>query len=175
MSTSRDLTAIIGLRAQLDAAPAGPPLASADEVARSALGLTLGALLAGQGGAFQIVRFAEDGGSVWVADGLKGLSMDDLVRAIAGALQPPAYAMALVQPLRAAGDPTIRGVQCRAMRGDDIAELRADVTGADGPAAGRGVGAWAGRRGRTSDDRSRWIGVPPTVPVTLPMLGVAEA
>ncbi len=122
-----------------------------------------------------IVRFADDGVSIWMVDHLGQLRLDDFVRAIAQVHLPAAHAVAVVQPLRQGGDPTLRGVHCRAAYHDEIIELSGEVEGAGGPPEGRSVPKWRVRTGRVTDDRGRWIGVPPTVPIELPMLDAAEA
>ncbi len=165
------------LRAAFDVWPADRPAPeSVDDVLRGALAVTGAEILRGPRALLFILRVADDGASLWKADALPpGVSVEDLVRAIAGQFEPAAHAMAVVQPMRAPGDPTVRGVWGRAMLGDDVVEARGKVEGADGPPEARKVHRWELRHGRATDDRGRWIGVPPTVAIHLPMLDAAEA
>jgi hypothetical protein len=172
----RDFSGLANLRAAFDVWPAGQALpANVDDVARGAFALTLRDLLNGRGATVNLVRFADDGVSVWLLDALDRVTLEDFVRAVAGAFEPAAFAVAVVQPMKAPGDPTVRGVHCRAMFGDDLLDLSGEVAGADGPVDARGVPNWTVRKGRANDDRGRWIGVPPTIEIRLPMLGIAES
>ena len=170
-----DLSGPANLRAALNVWPADKPLSTPDDVARAAFAITLGDVLAGEGAAINLLRFAEDGGSVWLLDALEGVSIEDFVRAVAGVFEPAAYAIAVIQPMYAPGDPALRGVTCRAALGDDVIELTGEVAPVPGQPDARHVPQWNVRRGRTHTDAARWIGVPPTVEVRLPMFGVGEA
>lgn len=175
-TSTRDLSTHANLRAAFNLWPPGTPLPTVvDDVARAALALTLTDLLRGRGANVQIVRFADDEVSVWLLDALDGVTLQDLVRAVAGAFEPAAFAIGAVQPMRADGDPTVRGVHCRAMLGDAIIELTGKVTGLAGPPEQRDVPEWTPRRGHAHADEARWLGVPPTVGISLPMLGAAQA
>lgn len=166
-----DLTARANLRAAFDLWPAGRPLPrDVDAVARAALELALGDVLGPRATTVHLVRFAEDDVSVWLADAIEPVSLDDFVRAVAGFALPPAYAVAALLPMRAGGAAAppgapVHGVVLRAACGDALIELVGHV---ERPGE---VARWSARHGRAHDDRGRWIGVPPTVEVSLPMLG----
>lgn len=171
-----DFTRRANLRAAFDVWPVGAPLpATAEDVARGALALTLRDVVAGSAATVHLVRFAEDGVSLWLLDALAGVRIEDLVRAIARLYVPSAYAVAVVQPMRTPGDTTVRGVHVRAAHHDDLIELQGDVVGADGPLEGRSIVTWTARSTRLTDVRARWIGVPPTVDIDLPLLDAGEA
>ena len=167
-------TQLTNLRAAFGLWDEGKPLPrDARSVARAALQITVGDMLRGRGANLILVRFADDDVSEWRLDALHRLAMVDLIRAVAGALEPAAYAIALIQPMHAPSDPTLRGVHCRAACGDELFELTGDVV--YNPGQESSIPTWAGREGRVTDPTGRWIGVPPTVPIALPMLGVGEA
>lgn len=170
----RDLSAAANLRVAFDVWPPGAPLpATLDDVARAAFAVTLSEVIAGRAATVNLVRFAADGASVWRLDALEGVGVEDFVRAVVQAFEPHAFAVAVVQPMKAQGDPTVRGVHCKAMLGDEVIELVGDVV--DGPLHARSVPTWRRRAGRATDDRGRWIGVPPTVEIRLPMRDAADA
>lgn len=171
-----DFSVDANLRAAFDVWPKGRALPrTAEEVARAGFALLLRDLLHDRAAPLNIVRFADDGVSIWMVDNLGRISLDDFVRAVAQIHLPPAHAIAALQPMRAEGDAAIHGVHCRAAFHDDIVELAGEVEGSEGPPEGRSVPKWKMRSGRVNDDRGRWIGVKPTIEIELPMLGAAES
>lgn len=171
-----DFTRRANLRAAFDLWPPGRPMpTTADDVAKAALGLTVGDVFAGRGAPLMVLRFARDDVSMWLLDALAGVSIEDFVRAVARRYEPHAYAMAVVRPMWAAPDPTVRGVTCRAVCGDDLVEVTGRVQGADGPPDERALVDFEARAARLTEPKTRWIGVPPTVDVDLPMLDAGEA
>ncbi len=172
----QDFSSRANLRVAFDVWPAeAPPPSSAADVVRGALRLTVGDLLGERLAPLVVLRFSTDGVSLWCMDGLMGVTIEDLVRGIGAAFSPPAHALAVVESATSQPDGLLRAVRCRAMFGDDIVECVGEVVGADGPPAGRSIPRWKERRGTASDDRARWIGVPPTVELRFPMLDAAEA
>jgi hypothetical protein len=172
----RDHSQTMNLRAAFEVWPAGRPLPTTpDEAVTGAFDLVLNDVVVGRAATANLIRYADDGVSVWMVDAVVGMSFEDLIRGVACAFEPPAYAMVVVQPMHAPGDPTVRGVHCRAHVRDDLMEITGDVVGADGPVEGRTIPSWRVRRGTASSDAGRWIGVRPSVELELPLVAEGDA
>ncbi len=159
-----------GLRMYYDVWDPGRALpGTVNEVAREALALAASDVLQGYIDGVGIARFAKDGVSLWTLSNPGDLPFEDILRAISRAFEPEAYALAVVEAMFTEDTGAVGGLRCRAALGDDLIELKGVRTGPNS------TGEWTLRRGRVEDDRGRWLGVPPTVPIELPMLGAAEA
>jgi hypothetical protein len=172
----QDYSQKMNLRAAFEVWPAGRPLpTTADEAVSGAFDMVLNDVVVGRAATANLIRYAEDGVSVWQVDAVMGMTFEDLIRGVACAFEPAAYAMVVVQPMHAPGDPTVRAVHCRAHVRDELLEVTGDVVGADGPIEGRTIPSWRIRRGTATTDAGRWIGVKPTIALELPLLGAGEA
>lgn len=177
MDDSEEGWADVGyLHANLEAWPAGEPLPTdPEELIEATVHLVLADLLCDTTSAVWVVRFARNGASVWMLDSLKNTTLTELMRGIAAMIDPPPFAMMWLQPKRAPGDPTVRGVHMRGMFGDELVDLHGDVEGLHGPAALRRVASWQLREMTVTQDRDRWMGVPPAFALRLPPANDVEA
>lgn len=174
--TWSDGSAQMNLRVRLDIWPPGQRLPrDATEAGLAAVKSFWSATRRDDAPAVRMVRFAEDGVSDWQMDAIVGVDLNDMVRAVATAFEPHAYGVVVVQPMRAPGDPTVRGVAALSAWREALVSLQGEVQGLDGPLEARSVGRWTRREAQIHDDRARLIGVPPSVEVRLPLLGAGEA
>ncbi len=170
-----DLSDQANLRVAFPTWPKGTPHPpDVQSVAMASLSMLAEELLLGSGAPITVVRFARDGLSIWRLDALAHITIEDFVRACARAFEPHAYAIAVVQPMRRAGDARVAGLHCRAAFGDDFIEVQGDAVQ---PAidALPVVPSWTARRGQARTDAARWIGVPPTTWIALPMISRHDA
>lgn len=172
---STDWTLAVNLRAAFDILPEHvPPPKDVSELMRLTLDLCLPGLFRGTAPPVQIIRLADDGVSQWLADGVSGVTIDDLLRAIAGVTQPAARGLAMAQPATAAAFPGVKAMHVRAQYGRDLIEVQGLLVPDDTASSGFGFQHATERRGRAGP-RSGWIGLPPSRKIDLPLLDPDDA